>query len=96
LDGGGKTFVGETRIEGWGLQVPPILVWIPYFGQGATPFEMKTVTATARWILAKLNLYNGPRGKSFCGRPRFLFLGKSYIYKFHAPTASPQTNIEEN
>ncbi len=90
FDGDGKLFVGETN-RGWGSSGTTnsglqFLTWT-----GRVPFEMKTVKAMPDGFEIE---FTKPvdRGSA---EDLDSYVGKSYIFKYHAAYGSPQTNIEE-
>ncbi|MEM9326657.1 MAG: hypothetical protein AAGA85_13420 [Bacteroidota bacterium] len=86
----GHLFVGETN-RGWGsagtknsgLQ---FVTWT-----GKMPFEMQTVKAKPDGFEVSFTM---PVDKK-SAEDLDSYVGKSYIYKYHAAYGSPQTNIEE-
>jgi cytochrome c551/c552 len=86
----GNLFVGETN-RGWGSAGPrdeglEFLTWT-----GKMPFEMKTVKAMPDGFEVEFTM---PVDKEIA-RDLDSYVGKSYIYKYHAVYGSPQTNLEE-
>lgn len=90
FDSEGNLFVGETN-RGWGsagttnsgLQ---FLTWT-----GRVPFEMKTVKAMPDGFEIEFTKPVDMDTAENLGS----YIGKSYIYKYHAAYGSPQTNIED-
>lgn len=90
FDHSGKLFVGETN-RGWGSAGTTnsgleFLTWT-----GRVPFEMKTVNAMPDGFEIE---FTKPVDKE-SAEDLDSYIGKSYIYKYHAAYGSPQTNIEE-
>lgn len=86
----GNLFVGETN-RGWGSAGPrdeglEFLTWT-----GKMPFEMKTVKAMPDGFEVEFTM---PVDKEIA-RDLDSYVGKRYIYKYHAVYGSPQTNLEE-
>lgn len=86
----GNLFVGETN-RGWGSAGTTNFGLEYVTWTGKMPFEMKTVSAkpdgfeitfTKPVDIASANDLNS-------------YVGKNYVYKYHAVYGSPQTNIEE-
>ena len=89
FDHGGNLFVGETN-RGWGSAgtTNSGLEFISW--TGLVPFEMKTVKAMPDGFDIEFTL---PVDK-VSAEDLDSYIGKSYIYKYHAVYGSPQTNIE--
>ncbi|WP_349527798.1 c-type cytochrome [Reichenbachiella sp. MALMAid0571] len=89
-DQNGNLFVGETN-RGWGSAGPKnsgleYLTWT-----GKMPFEMKSVKSKADGFEVE---FTKPVDRE-SAEDLDSYLGKSYIYKYHAVYGSPQTNLEE-
>jgi cytochrome c551/c552 len=90
FDGDGRLFVGETN-RGWGSAGTTnsgleFLTWT-----GRVPFEMKTVKAKPDGF--EIEFTKAVDRES--AEDLDSYVGKSYIFKYHAAYGSPQTNIEE-
>lgn len=90
FDQDGKLFVGETN-RGWGSSGTTnsglqFLTWT-----GRVPFEMKTVKAMPDGFEIE---FTKPVDRA-SAEDLDSYVGKSYIFKYHAAYGSPQTNIEE-
>lgn len=86
----GNLFVGETN-RGWGSagarnEGLEFLTWT-----GKMPFEIKTVKAMPDGFEIEFTMpIDTEKAKNIDA-----YIGKSYIYKYHAVYGSPQTNIED-
>lgn len=90
FDNNGNLFVGETN-RGWGSAgtTNSGLQYVSWSGK--IPFEMKTVKAKPDGFEIE---FTKPVDKA-SAEDLDSYIGKSYIYKYHAAYGSPQTNIEE-
>ena len=90
FDNQGNLFVGETN-RGWGSAgtTNSGLQFVTWTGK--IPFEMKTVKAMPDGFEIE---FTKPVDRD-SAENLDSYKGKSYIYKYHAPYGSPQTNTEE-